>query len=94
MQGILKVQGELKKENNIYFAPTAKRTLWEIARYAWDEKENKPVDENDHAMENLYRAELLELKWVDRKPARPVREIPIINELGREFERTGSLYTV
>ena len=85
-QGILKVQGELKKENAIKFCPTARRTLWEITRYSWDEKENKPVDKDDHAMENLYRAESLELQWSERSHNFPVREIPITGNESDEFK--------
>ena len=69
-QGILNVQGNLKERQSdgqpaLYIAPTCKRTLWEIQRYCWDEKENKPVDKDDHMMENLYRAELSDMRWVD-----------------------------
>jgi hypothetical protein len=67
-QGTLRVQGELAKRDHagicpVLFSPDARRTLWEIQRYCWDEKENKPIDENDHAMENLYRAELDDPRW-------------------------------
>ena len=64
--GILRVQGELKK-NQILFCPTARRTLWEIQRYVWDEKENKPLDRDDHMMECLYRIELAEPRWLNRE---------------------------
>lgn len=83
-QGILKVQGELKKRTPaghpvIYFAPTCRRTLWEIQRYCWDEKENKPVDADDHMMENLYRAEISGLRWLDMgaKRSEPIRDAAI-----------------
>lgn len=64
--GILKVQEELKKENNVYFSPTLEETLWEFERYIWDEKTNKPVDKDDHMMENLYRIMLENPRYVDR----------------------------
>jgi hypothetical protein len=77
-QGILKVNQELKKPDAIRFTPECRRTLWEIQRYAWDEKENKPVDKDDHMMENLYRQEIVEPKWVDMTPrANPVGEMAI-----------------
>lgn len=63
-QGILRVQGELTK-NQILFSPACRRTLWEIQRYAWDEKENKPIDKDDHMMENLYRLELSEPTFIE-----------------------------
>lgn len=51
--GILQTRAALK-QNRVFFAPTLKRTLWEIARYHYD-KENKPIDRDDHMMENLRR---------------------------------------
>lgn len=51
--GILKTRTALR-EQRILFVPTVKRTLWEISRYNYD-KENHPVDKDDHFMENLRR---------------------------------------
>lgn len=51
--GILKTRTALKNRK-ILFSPNCKRTLWEISRYHYD-KENKPVDRDDHFMENLRR---------------------------------------
>lgn len=78
-QGILRVQFELKTEAAIRFSPDCRRTLWEIQRYCWDEKENKPIDKDDHMMENLYRCELSDPKWVelDQASNRPVEAIVI-----------------
>lgn len=78
-QGILRVQGELGKTNSpISFTPTCTRTLWEIQRYCWDEKENKPIDKDDHMMENLYRMELQEPRWVPpTSGSNPVDDIEI-----------------
>src|SRR5207244_3667118 len=49
-QGILHVQAQLKARDLrgkpvMRFSPECRRTLWEIQRYAWDEEENKPLDE-------------------------------------------------
>lgn len=63
--GIMKAQTELDREDNIYVTPTNRRFLWEIQRYAWDDKENKPVDKDDHMMENFYRLELNEPRWLN-----------------------------
>jgi hypothetical protein len=81
-QGTLRVQGELAKRDihgicPVQFTPEAKRSLWEIQRYCWDEKENKPIDENDHAMENLYRAELDDPKWYEPAKDSPIGELVI-----------------
>ena len=65
--GILKVKQSLTcKPQAMWFASQARRTLWEIGRYRWDDKgTNKPIDKDDHMMENLYRMELNEPRWVD-----------------------------
>lgn len=36
--------------------------IWEIQRWTYDEN-NKPKDENDHFMENLYRMTLTDARW-------------------------------
>jgi len=66
--GILRVNEQLAVKDPapvIQFSPYCKRTLWEIQRYCWDEKENRPIDKDDHMMENLYRSELSEPRWVE-----------------------------
>lgn len=52
--GILHMRSVLKDPRGVRFVPTLYRTLWEISRYCYD-KENKPVDKDDHMMENMYR---------------------------------------
>lgn len=52
--GILAVRAALRN-NKILFTPNCRRTRWEFARYRYDPETGKPVDENDHFMENLYR---------------------------------------
>mgnify|MGYP001409737831 CR=1 FL=1 len=79
-QGILHVKGELKRRPaTLYFSPMVQRTLWEITRYCWDERENKPIDENDHMMENLYRLELMEPKFFPRDDAAWSRRLKPLN---------------
>jgi hypothetical protein len=78
--GIIKVNDELaRKPQAVWFCSTARRTLWEIQRYMWDPKgTNKPVDKDDHMMENLYRMELDEPRHVDgRNYNLPVEDIVI-----------------
>ena len=57
------VAGDLK------VSPLCRTFLWEIGRYAWADKNgvpvNKPVDKDDHMMENLYRLVLRGLNYVD-----------------------------
>jgi hypothetical protein len=45
-------------------SPYLDETLFEFTHWCWD-KENKPKDERDHAMENLGRLLLEEPKWID-----------------------------
>jgi hypothetical protein len=62
--GIIRVKQQLA-QNAIFFTPNCTRTLWEIQRYCWDSENERPMDENDHMMENLYRLELSNMRWVD-----------------------------
>jgi len=52
--GILSVKSALR-QRKVLFTPTCRRTMWEFSRYRYDPEDGKPVDENDHMMENLYR---------------------------------------
>jgi hypothetical protein len=63
--GILRVKSELKQKDRLYVSPLLEETLFEFTHYCWDERENKPKDANDHAMENLYRLCLEDPTWVD-----------------------------
>jgi len=66
--GILEVKKQLKIKGQITFSQYCKRTIWEIRRWPWDEETNKPVDKDDHMMENLYRLEISNCVWVDPEP--------------------------
>lgn len=64
-QGILRVKQTLKADpQQLWVSPQLDETLTEFTHYAWDERENKPKDENDHAMENLYRLLLEDPIWI------------------------------
>lgn len=52
--GILNMRSVFKADRGVRIVPTLRRTLWELSRYCYD-KENKPVDHDDHMMENMYR---------------------------------------
>jgi hypothetical protein len=49
----------------LHVSPDLGEVLFEFGHWCWDERENKPRDERDHAMENLGRLLLEEPKWVD-----------------------------
>jgi len=76
MRGISRVQQRLKERPvTIFFYPSARRSLWEIQRWNWVPEKNKPRDEDDHAMECLYRAILDEPCYVPPIVAsRPIRD--------------------
>lgn len=78
--GILNLRSVLKSPNGLRFAPTLRRTLWEISRYCYD-KENKPIDKDDHMMENLYRLLIDKPTWFDPDKAlgTPVTDMEIID---------------
>ncbi len=86
-----KLVGTLGKPE-LYFFNTCKHTIWEIQRYRWDENKGNsgetksprevPVDKDDHAMENLYRACLSMPTWYDTEQYEstvlhmPVQDVP------------------
>lgn len=65
--GILRVQEVLAhRPTQVQFGAHLTRTLWEFRHYIWaGDGSNKPKDENDHMMENLYRCELGRPHWID-----------------------------
>jgi len=68
--------------------PTMTRFLWEVNRYSWD-KDNKPVDKDDHMMECFYRLNLEDLRFLgdftkDNTSINDI-EIPISTLYGNDF---------
>ena len=68
--GINKVRERLSERDpfgnpTIFFSPMLAQTLFEFTHYVYDPKKNTPLDENNHMMENLYRAVLNGLGYVD-----------------------------
>jgi len=61
--GIMLVQQELRKPNRIQVSGRLRNTLFEFAHYAWADKENKPRDKHDHAMECLRRIVQEKPRW-------------------------------
>jgi hypothetical protein len=74
--GILKMQGEWKKPN-LFVSPQCQQFLYEINRYCYD-KENKPVDKDDHLMECMYRIFINDPVWYNPDADNgPVRDMEI-----------------
>jgi len=74
-EGILKVREFLRERigksstnpegyPGIFFGAHLTRTLWEFDHWVYDTVTNKPMDGNDHMMENLYRLALTQLEYV------------------------------
>lgn len=64
--GILRFKRRLTTPHAFYISPHLEETLFEFETHCWDERENKPKDENDHAMENLGRLALEGARWIDQ----------------------------
>lgn len=62
--GILKTRSAFK-QNRLLFSPNCRRTLWELARYIYNQETGKPVDKDDHMMENLRRLCIDNLPFFD-----------------------------
>ncbi len=65
--GIRNLQSRIRGPNGIpslFIQRSCERHLYEIQRWVYD-KDGKPMKENDHMMENLYRATLSGTKWTD-----------------------------
>lgn len=66
--------GECMREGHrkMQFCDDLYETLYEFDRYEWDSKRlNKPVDKDDHMMENLYRLVVHGLDFVPRQDGSP-----------------------
>jgi hypothetical protein len=80
--GINKVRERLKERDpqghpTIYFSPRLTQTLYEFSHYIYDLKKNEPKDENNHMMENLYRAILNGLPYVEA-PKKAYKSKPFV----------------
>jgi len=87
--GILAVKASLSTQPQaIWFLSGCTRTLWEFPRYRWrDEGDNRPVDEDDHMMENLYRMELSHPRWFDMSASSvPVGDLVIAHTESLELD--------
>jgi hypothetical protein len=86
--GILNTQKVLSSvPQTLYVSPELRRFLFEIHRYCYD-KENKPIDADDHMMENMYRMLLDEATWFDpdKAPAGPTDDLVIAPNSPDPFE--------
>lgn len=50
-----------------YFSPHLSETAWEFDHYEWSSKrKDKPVDKNDHMMENFYRSVITDHRFITK----------------------------
>jgi phage terminase large subunit-like protein len=76
--GYTQIHDEMVKAPELYVFSTCERTIFEIEHYRWDEwvgrtadrknKKEKPVDKDDHMIENLGRLLFQEPIWVPAPP--------------------------
>ena len=84
-----------KPEPLVYFVPTLRRTLWEIARYHFD-KENKPVDKDDHFMECMYRIFINNLVHIPavKRISVPDFTVDMTRNVLKEFDRDNKRFNL
>lgn len=75
----------------IYVAPTCKRFIWEIMRYAYNPRTQKPVDKDDHMMENLRRLVLNGLDYIEPPKASDFVPRPMVS-IGFAEDRNGAFH--
>jgi hypothetical protein len=76
--GIIRVKQELKTPDRLWFSRNLRETMFEFTHYVWDQKENKPRDKDDHAMECMYRLLLENPRYYDTKERKaPVPDLEI-----------------
>lgn len=69
---------------SIKVAANCQRFLFEIMRYSYDPKTNKPVDKDDHIMEAMYRLFINDPAWTPPIEDNPVGELAIVDPLSYE----------
>lgn len=70
------INGHMLRPPELYIFDTCKRLIWELEHYRWDEwsgktaekrdRKEKPVDKDDHMIENLGRALISEHHFVEK----------------------------
>jgi hypothetical protein len=79
MGGISKVREHLNLRSaggmpRIWFSPNATQTLYEIQRYCYNPRTQKPIDKDDHMLENLRRLLLHGVEYVEPPKDEPVKQ--------------------
>lgn len=74
--GILNMRSVFKDPLGVRVVPTCFRFLFEISRYCYD-KENKPIDKDDHMMECMYRLFINPVTYLENIISEPIPEQPI-----------------
>lgn len=85
VRGIPEVKRVLKEPGKVFVSPMCRTFLWEIGRYSWADQRgvptNKPIDKDDHMMENFYRLCLRGLDYFEQdKMSSPVEDIQVSSD--------------
>jgi hypothetical protein len=83
MGGISKVREHLQLRTptgmpRIWFSPNLTQTLFEIQRYCYNPKTQKPIDKDDHMLENLRRLLLHGVEYVDPPKSETPKPKPFV----------------
>lgn len=96
--GINKVRQRLLERDpdgmpTIFFSPRLTETLFEFSHYVYDIKKNEPKDADNHMMENLYRAILNGLSYIEPPNNKPVvqKQFVIRDGVDRLMSQPGNL---
>ena len=94
VSGILEVRNHLIQPNgepSLYVFDDLFVTIEEFEGYAYDKETSKPVDKDDHMMENLYRLLLLNTKWHDITDVQQAKNNTYVdgNNINYNNQRTG-----
>lgn len=89
VRGIPEVKRVLKETGKLFVSPMCRTFLWEIGRYSWADQQgvptNKPIDKDDHMMENLYRLCLRGLDYFEvNKMSSPVEDIQVSSDFSSD----------
>lgn len=79
--GILRVRQHLRLQDKIYVNPELRQFLYEMNRYVYA-KDNRPVDKDDHFMENMYRLLINDLYHINPEDSgEPIEDREFVDSL-------------
>ncbi len=71
-----------------YFSPHLTETLWEFDHYMWNPKRpNKPIDKDDHMLENFYRSVITDHSYVTKETGLDATAIAMRTKFNTSLKR-------